>query len=53
MWTYGISLLWRSAIGFDRVFDMVDAAHHTASDTNRSPFNPTASNVQQPRSEAP
>jgi molecular chaperone IbpA len=36
---YNISPLWRSTIGFDRVFDLVDAARHTAGEANYPPCN--------------
>jgi molecular chaperone IbpA len=39
MRTYDISPLWRSTIGFDRFFDLVDAAQHTAGDDNYPPCN--------------
>ncbi|MEY9505863.1 HSP20 family molecular chaperone IbpA [Bradyrhizobium diazoefficiens] len=39
MRTYNISPLWRSTIGFDRVFDLVDAARHTAGEANYPPCN--------------
>jgi molecular chaperone IbpA len=38
MRTYDISPLWRSTIGFDRFFDLVDAARH-AGDDNYPPCN--------------
>jgi molecular chaperone IbpA len=31
--------LWRSTIGFDRLFDLVDAAQHPSSDENYPPCN--------------
>jgi molecular chaperone IbpA len=34
-----MSPLWRSAIGFDRFFDLVDAAQHAAGDDNYPPCN--------------
>jgi molecular chaperone IbpA len=39
MRTYDITPLWRSTIGFDRFFDSVDAARHTAGDDNYPPCN--------------
>jgi molecular chaperone IbpA len=36
---YNISPLWRSTIGFDRVFDLVDAARHTAGEASYPPCN--------------
>ena len=39
MRTYGISPLWRSTIGFDRLLDLVDAARQTAGDANYPPCN--------------
>ncbi|MDA9391287.1 heat-shock protein [Bradyrhizobium sp. CCBAU 45394] len=36
---YNISPLWRSTIGFDRVFDLFDAARHTAGEANYPPCN--------------
>jgi len=39
MRTYDFSLLWRSTIGFDRFFDLVDAAQHAGSDDNYPPCN--------------
>jgi len=39
MRTYDISPLWRSTIGFDRFFDLVDAARHAAGDDNYPPCN--------------
>jgi molecular chaperone IbpA len=37
--TYDFAPLWRSTIGFDRFFDLVDAAQHGASDDNYPPCN--------------
>ena len=39
MRTYNISPLWRSTIGLDRVFDLVDAARHSAGEANYPPCN--------------
>jgi molecular chaperone IbpA len=39
MRTYDITPLWRSTIGFDRFFDLIDAAQHTAGDDNYPPYN--------------
>jgi molecular chaperone IbpA len=39
MRTYDIGPLWRSTIGFDRFFDLIDAAQHTAGDDNYPPCN--------------
>jgi molecular chaperone IbpA len=39
MRTYDITPLWRSTIGFDRLFDLVDAAQHDAGDDNYPPYN--------------
>lgn len=39
MRTYDFSPLWRSTIGFDRFFDLVDAAQHAGSDDNYPPCN--------------
>lgn len=36
--TYDFSPLWRSTVGFDRLFDLVDAAQHAAED-NYPPCN--------------
>jgi molecular chaperone IbpA len=39
MRTYDLNPLWRSTIGFDRFFDLVDAAQHAGSDDNYPPCN--------------
>lgn len=39
MRTYDLNPLWRSTIGFDRFFDLVDAAQNTGSDDNYPPCN--------------
>jgi len=39
MRTYDIGPLWRSTVGFDRLFDLVDAARHAAGDDNYPPCN--------------
>jgi len=39
MRTYDLNPLWRSTIGFDRFFDLVDAAQHTGTDDNYPPCN--------------
>lgn len=39
MRTYDFAPLWRSTIGFDRFFDLVDAAQHASSDDNYPPCN--------------
>jgi molecular chaperone IbpA len=39
MRTYDLNPLWRSTIGFDRFFDLVDAAQHAGSDDNHPPCN--------------
>jgi molecular chaperone IbpA len=39
MRTYDFAPLWRSTIGFDRFFDLVDAAQHAGSDDNYPPCN--------------
>ncbi|HEV7601827.1 MAG TPA: Hsp20 family protein [Bradyrhizobium sp.] len=39
MRTYDLNPLWRSTIGFDRFFDLVDAAQHADSDDNYPPCN--------------
>ncbi|MET3844033.1 Hsp20 family protein [Bradyrhizobium sp. OAE829] len=39
MRTYGISPLWRSTIGFDRLLDLVDAARYAAGSDNYPPCN--------------
>jgi len=39
MRTYDIGPLWRSTVGFDRLFDLVDAARHAAGDENYPPCN--------------
>jgi molecular chaperone IbpA len=39
MRTYDFTPLWRSTIGFDRFFDLVDAAQHGSSDDNYPPCN--------------
>lgn len=36
---YNINPLWRSTIGFDRFFNLVDAARHAAGDDNYPPCN--------------
>ena len=36
---YDISPLWRSTIGFDRLFNLVHAAQHAAGDDNYPPCN--------------
>jgi|SRR3954452_5188222 molecular chaperone IbpA len=38
MRTYDFTPLWRSTIGFDRLFDLAETAQHTAED-NYPPFN--------------
>ena len=37
--TYDFSPLWRSTIGFDGLFDLVDAAQHAGTDENYPPCN--------------
>jgi molecular chaperone IbpA len=39
MRTYDLNPLWRSTIGFDRFFDLVDAAQHAGGDDNYPPVN--------------
>src|SRR5512144_2061611 len=39
MRTYDFTPLWRSTIGFDRFFDLVDAAQNAGSDDNYTPCN--------------
>ena len=39
MRTYDLNPLWRSTIGFDRFFDLVDAAQHSGGDDNYPPVN--------------
>ena len=39
MRTYDFTPLWRSTIGFDRFFDLVDAAQHAGSEDNYPPCN--------------
>ena len=39
MRTYDLNPLWRSTIGFDRFFDLVDAAQHAGGDDNYPPCN--------------
>lgn len=39
MRTYDFTPLWRSTIGFDRFFDLVDAAQHAGSDDHYPPCN--------------
>ena len=39
MRTYDFTPLWRSTIGFDRFFDLVDAAQHAGSEDNYPPSN--------------
>src|SRR3981081_1870685 len=39
MRTYDLNPLWRSTIGFDRFFDLVDAAWHAGGDDNYPPCN--------------
>ena len=39
MRTYDLNPLWRSTIGFDRFFDLVDAAQHSGADDNYPPVN--------------
>jgi molecular chaperone IbpA len=39
MRTYNIAPLWRSTIGFDRLFNQVQAAQHPAGDDNYPPCN--------------
>src|SRR5260370_42003846 len=39
MRTYNIAPLWRSTIGFDRLFNQVQAAQHAAGDDNSPPCN--------------
>src|SRR4030081_3624038 len=39
MRTYDFTPLWRSTIGFDRFFDLVDAAQHGTADDNYPPCN--------------
>ena len=39
MRTYDLNPLWRSTIGFDRFFDLVDAAQHASTDDNYPPCN--------------
>ena len=39
MRTYDFTPLWRSTIGFDRFFDLVDAAQHPGSEDNYPPCN--------------
>ena len=35
--TYDYAPLWRSTIGFDRLFELIDAAQHTGTDDNYPP----------------
>src|ERR1700758_4224496 len=37
--TYDFAPLWRSTIGFDRLFDLVDAAPHSGTEDNYPPCN--------------
>ena len=37
--TYDFAPLWRSTIGFDRFFDLVDAAQHAGTEDNYPPCN--------------
>jgi HSP20 family molecular chaperone IbpA len=37
--TYDFAPLWRSTIGFDRLFDLVDAAQHGGTEDNYPPCN--------------
>ena len=37
--TYDFAPLWRSTIGFDRLFDLVDAAQHSGTEDNYPPCN--------------
>src|SRR6202045_193571 len=37
--TYDFAPLWRSTIGFDRLFDLVDAAQHGGAEDNYPPCN--------------
>jgi molecular chaperone IbpA len=37
--TYDFAPLWRSTIGFDRLFDLVDAAQHAGTEDNYPPCN--------------
>ena len=37
--TYDFAPLWRSTIGFDRLFDLVDAAQHAGTEENYPPCN--------------
>src|SRR3979411_1194440 len=39
MRTYDFTRLWRSTIGFDRFFDLVDAAQHAGNEDNYPPCN--------------
>src|SRR4030088_1008868 len=39
MRTYDFTPLWRSPIGFDRLFDLVDAAQHAGTEDNYPPCN--------------
>src|SRR5436309_12599248 len=39
MRTYDFAPLWRSTIGFDRFFDLVDAAQHAGTEDNNPPCN--------------
>jgi molecular chaperone IbpA len=39
MRTYDFTPLWRSTIGFDRFFDLVDAAQHAGNEDNYPPCN--------------
>jgi molecular chaperone IbpA len=39
MRTYDLNPLWRSTIGFDRFFDLVDAAQHAGTGDNYPPVN--------------
>jgi molecular chaperone IbpA len=38
--TYDFAPLWRSTIGFDRLFDLVDAAQHSGTEDNYPGFSP-------------
>jgi molecular chaperone IbpA len=39
MRTYDFSPLWRSTIGFDRLFDLVESAQRAGEDNNYPPYN--------------
>ncbi len=45
--TFDFAPLWRSTIGFDRFFDLVDAAQRAGSEDHYPPYGTSPSNVQQ------